>query len=222
MCSVFTIASGCDRFLPLSCTEHADGDISRPHDSSDSALITPISLQGILTDPDGSPAQGTVCATPTSMLANGSQLVDTTPQAGILNMAGQIVAQSLYALVIGANDDAGTTPPDGAYVFTIQRDGSPLLEFTAAVPAASTATDVGGTTTNLSPVIILGSLIASLAMQGQPITGTNIPSSTTVLSVDENENTLTLSNPCTGSDLLGCTFVVGGAIEMSALIPDAL
>ena len=45
--------------------------------------ITQVSLQGILTNPDGSPAQGTVCVTPTALMANGSQLVDTTPQAGI-------------------------------------------------------------------------------------------------------------------------------------------
>lgn len=184
--------------------------------------ITPISIQGQLQNADGSPATGTIVATPNSLLANGAELYPTSPIAGLLNAEGQVVAQSMYALTVGATDDAGTTPAGSDYTFTIKLDGSPIQEFTAAIPHASTATETNGDTVALSPIVVLDTLVAAESMVTQPITGTNIPGGTTVLSVNPATNSLTLSANASGTQLGGCQFVVGGAVELSVLLTNAL
>jgi hypothetical protein len=184
---------------------------------------TAISLQGLFLDANGSPAAGTVVATPNSTLTNGGIEYPPAPIAGVLDPSGRIVAQSTYALEIGATDDAGTEPTGSSYTFTLKLDGASIQEFSAVVPAASTANETNGATVLNSAVVTLSSLVAAASMVGQAITGTNIPADTTVLSIGAaGTNQLTLSAEATATTATGCAFTVGGAVEFSALAADAL
>ena len=107
--------------------------------------------------------------------------------------------------------------------FLYVSDGTSIQEFSAVVPAASTASETNGATVLNSAVVTLSSLVAAASMVGQAITGTNIPAATTVLSIGAaGTNQLTLSAEATATTATGCAFTVGGAVEFSALASDAL
>ncbi len=190
-------------------------------------MRTSIAVQGLFLGGDGSPSSGTFSATPNSTVTNGETEYPATPVVGELNPAGQIVAQSQEAFVIDATDDEGTEPEGSSYTFILELDGTSLREFSAAVPAASTAAESNGSTVKDSPVVTLSDLVGAHSMVGQMITGTNIPEDTTVLSVNYvagpigATNELTLSNPASAT-ASGCAFVVGGAVDFAALAANAL
>jgi hypothetical protein len=184
--------------------------------------FTPISIQGLFSNSDGSAATGYFTATPNSTMVNDGIELSQAPIAGVINGAGQIAAQSQFAFVVTANDDSGTTPPASNYTFSIAITSGPLIEFDALVPHICTATEANGATTITNPVVQLSTLLASPSMVGQDITGTNIPGGTTVLSVDQLLNQITLSANATATQASGCEFVIGGCIEIETLQANAL
>jgi hypothetical protein len=188
--------------------------------------LTAIAIEGQIVNPDGSTPTGSLSATLNAPLINGTQVIPAGAIAGLLNSEGQIVAASMDALVLWATDDAGTEPtgPDGIpmYTFSLSVDGSPLREFSAPVPSASTATETNGGSVDGSATVALDTLVASESMVGQEINGTNLPGGTRVQSVNAAANTLTLTQVATATSLGECVWVIGGAVAFSALIPAAL
>jgi hypothetical protein len=181
---------------------------------------TLVSVQGTILAPDGSPARGTLCATPDWPLDVGSGLFPASPVCGLLDAAGMIRANSYHALALYAtdesgDDEAGTTQVGAVYRWLLQIDGQTVTEFGAPLPVASTATETNGST-NGTNLVTLSTLLASAAMVGHSITGTNISGGTTVTAYDDKANTLTLSAVATGTGS-GLSFVVGGAVELEAL-----
>lgn len=183
--------------------------------------LTRIAVQGTLTNPDGSAASGQFVATPAASLINGQDVASPGPQAGVIDPSGRIVAQSLEALVINATDDDGTSPTGTAYTFSIKIDGAGIVEFTAAVPNDSIATETMGITSDGVNVVMLTTLVAWPSMIDRPISGTNIPAAATVTDVDTLTNTVTISADATATTI-GCTFEIGGAVDLTTLIDNAL
>ena len=182
-------------------------------------MRTPISIQSLLLSGDGTPATGTICLTPTTSAVNSDQLYGAEPICGLFDTKGRVVAQNYEALEVWASDDDGIDPVV-AYVVSVRIDGQSLLEFTCTIPAASTAFDAGAVTADGTTTVNLSELVVSPSMVGQPITGGNIPISTTVVSVDVGQNALTMSNPATMS---GTTIVaIGGAAALTGLLAAAL
>lgn len=93
--------------------------------------FTAITITGTFENPDGSVASGTFCAKPSAVLSNGSVEQSAAPICGVLNDAGQLVAQSGQPFVVNATNDSGTTPEGEYYTFTLQLDGQALIEFAA-------------------------------------------------------------------------------------------
>ena len=180
-------------------------------------MRTPISIQGVFTDADGSPATGTICATPTAPTINGSGYYPAEPICGVFDTSGRIVSQAMLALQLLASDDTGNVP-NTVYTFALKLDGQDLVEFNAFVPLASTATDTAVVTVLNSNLVTLSNLKASLAMVGHPITGTNWVGGTTVTAFNAITNVLTLSNPATSTGI--CSAVVGGAVSITSLIAN--
>lgn len=89
--------------------------------------------------PDGTVPIGTVTATLSQALTNGTQLIEPTPVVGDLNASGHLVNQSGLAFALEANDDTATTPAGSSYQFLIELDNAPVREFSAVVPHAAAA-----------------------------------------------------------------------------------
>jgi hypothetical protein len=104
--------------------------------------FTTITITGSFTRPDGQPAQGTVTATLSEQLENGTAIIEPTPIAGVLNAAGQLKDSSgLQPFTVVANDDPATTPQGSEYQFVLELDSAPVKEFSAVVSHSA----VGGT-----------------------------------------------------------------------------
>jgi hypothetical protein len=102
--------------------------------------FTTITVTGSFRSEDGSEVTGSVTATLSCALENGGEIVQPVPSMAVIQ-AGVLTGQSLEPWTLLANDDVGTVPAGSHYVFAVQVDGSPLVEFDAVVPSAS----VGGT-----------------------------------------------------------------------------
>ena len=185
---------------------------------------TPISVQGILLGPDGEPATGTICATPSAPATNGATSYPAAPLCGLLDLDGRVVAQGYGALDILATDDEGTVPETLGYIFDVQIDGEDLYEFTSIVPAASTADEAHGSADGSGPtptLITLADLVASEAMIGRTITGDGISGSSSVVAFDPVANTITIADDVIGGYSGNMNVTIGGAVSIVALMQDA-
>jgi len=97
------------------------------------AGFTTITVTGSFERPDGQAAQGTVTATLSTAMQNGTTIVDSTPIVGWLNAAGALKTQNGLAFTLLANDDTGTTPTGSSYLFTVDTDGEPIQPFSAVL-----------------------------------------------------------------------------------------
>jgi hypothetical protein len=83
---------------------------------------------------DGTPAQGTVTATLSEQIQNGTAVIDPTPIAGTLNVEGDLVDASAKPFVLVATNDPATLPQGATYEFVIELDSAPLRSGSAIVP----------------------------------------------------------------------------------------
>jgi hypothetical protein len=110
--------------------------------------FTSITITSTELCPDGSPAAGTVTATLTQQMVNGSDVAEPTPVAGVYDDAGQLQSDTgVEPFVLLANDDPGTTP-GAMYRFTIEIDSAPVRTGIASVPH-----DAAGATIDLSVLL---------------------------------------------------------------------
>ena len=194
--------------------------------------FTMIALQGKFTNPDGTPASGTICATPTAMLENFSPGVEpqtAEPVCGLLDAEGRIVGQNYQAMEITATDDPNTTPIGASYIFGLKLDGQPFVEFTTPVPSNPSSWgssyevacyDNTAVTVADSPTIVLVDLVAGVAMVGAQITGPGIDGTAHIISVNPTAKSVTIDSPAIASDA-GVT-IEGGCIPLMTLRANAL
>ena len=194
--------------------------------------FTMMAVQGLFTNPDGTPASGTLCITPNSAIENltaGESPQTMQPVCGLLNQFGRIVSQAYTALEVAATDDSGTTPIGSSYTFSLKLDGQSLVEFSTPVPhdvaswSASypvVCVDSAANTVLDSDVVELVNLLASPSMVGASITGSGITGGATILSVDPGANTVTMSSNAIGSD--AGVSIEGGCIPFTTLRANAL
>lgn len=96
--------------------------------------FTSITITGSFERPNGEPAQGTITATLSETVQNGTESIDPTPILGTLNGEGKLVNQALLPFTLVANNDTGTEPAGSMYTFVIELDSAPVRSFSAVVP----------------------------------------------------------------------------------------
>ena len=195
--------------------------------------FTMIALQAKFTNADGSPASGTVCATPNSHLENfdpGGEPQTMEPVCGLLDPNGRLVSQSYQSLVIAATDDPGTIPIGASYTFTIKLDGQDLVEFSSPLPSdpqswpstpPPSCSDDSATTVTDSPTIALVDLLASPTMVGAQVMGPAISGTAHVLSANRGTNTITIDANATETGA-GGVIIEGGCFPLTTLWANAL
>jgi hypothetical protein len=181
-------------------------------------MRTLVALEGRFFNADGTSARGTICATPSDATDFNEEGYTGQPICGLLDADGRVTAQSGRAMELFATDDVGAQAFD--YTFTVQLDGEDLVEFKAALPKASTASDSSVATTLDSATVILTDLVVSDSMLSQLIVGANWPSATTVLGMNSTTNALTLSALATATG--SCSATVGGAANYEDLLAAKL
>ena len=111
--------------------------------------FTTITIAGSWERPDGQPSQGTLTATLSEPIQNGTEQIDPTPIAGVLNAAGHLVDSSgELPFTLVATNDPGTTPTGSTYEFVLELDSAPVHEASAVVPY-----NAAGATFDLSAVL---------------------------------------------------------------------
>lgn len=101
--------------------------------------LTPITITGTFTRPDGSAMSGTGTATLSHRIANGTTVIEPTPISFHLSPTGTVVNSAGTALVLEANDDTGTVPAGSFYSFVLDFDSAPVDPFDAVVPHSASA-----------------------------------------------------------------------------------
>lgn len=100
--------------------------------------------------PDGQPAQGAVTATLSEPMVNGSERIDPTPVAGILNAAGMLCDDSgELPFALEATTDPETLPVGAVYAFVLELDSAPIDPFSAPLPH-----DAPGATVDLNTLAL--------------------------------------------------------------------
>lgn len=102
--------------------------------------FTAVTISGQFNNPDGTPASGTFCATPSAMLSNTGVEQADSPICGVLSDTGALVAQSGAAFIIKSTEDSGTLPVGEYYTFTLSIDGQSIIEFNAPLPVTTPIT----------------------------------------------------------------------------------
>jgi hypothetical protein len=194
--------------------------------------ITSIAIEGLFLDADDSPSSGTICLTPNSSFWNGDETVPMAPICGLLDPSGRIINQAQRALAVAATTDTLTYPAGVSYTITVKLDGQPMFEFSVPICHLGGAcyppfpngkpVDVAATVSSTSPVAQLVNLVASTTMVGATVTGNQISGGTTILSVDEDANTVTMSADALGTGVDGAFEISGGCIAFQALRAAAL
>lgn len=100
--------------------------------------FTTITITATETRPNGEPAQGTITATLSEPVTNGTTTIDPTPILGELNGEGKLKDQAGEAFTLVANDDTGTTPAGSEYSFLVEIADAPVRSFSAVVKHAAT------------------------------------------------------------------------------------
>lgn len=102
--------------------------------------FTQITITGSFDRPDGQPAQGTITATLSARMVNGTEVIEPTPISGQLDAAGALKDDSgEQRFTLAANDDSATTPTGTVYRFVLELDSGPIDPFEASVPSAAPA-----------------------------------------------------------------------------------
>jgi hypothetical protein len=96
--------------------------------------LTTITITGTFTRPNGEPDQGTITATLSEVIQNGTTIIEPTPILGTLNTEGKLVNESLLPFTLVANNDTATEPAGSTYNFLVQLDNAPVRSFSAVVP----------------------------------------------------------------------------------------
>jgi hypothetical protein len=95
--------------------------------------FTQVTITGTEERPNNEPASGTVTATLSEQIQNGTEIIEPTPVVGEL-VEGVLLNQAGEPFTLVPNDDVGTTPTGSEYQFVLELDNAPLREFTAVVP----------------------------------------------------------------------------------------
>jgi hypothetical protein len=95
--------------------------------------FTQVTITGTEERPSDEPASGTVTATLSEQIQNGTEIIEPTPVVGEL-VEGVLLDQAGEPFTLAANDDTGTTPTGSEYEFVLELDNAPVREFRAAVP----------------------------------------------------------------------------------------
>lgn len=160
---------------------------------------------------DGTPASGTVQFTLSKRMTNGSSSYVPASISANLNSSG-VLSQA-----VPSNLDPGTYPTDSEWRVDIRIMGCPEEQVVGQVPPLLTETN--GSTTAGSPIVQLSSLTAVYYMRGQSITGSNVPASTTILSVNVTTNQITMSANATGNGS-ALTLTLGATLDLGAFLPQ--
>lgn len=186
-------------------------------------MFSQVAIEGQFTNPDGSPASGTVCLTPNSRLVNGEDIQSEAPICGVLEAQGRIVSQGYQALVVSATDDEGTTPVGASYTVTLQVNGQEVVEFATPVSEDfGPCHDVLATTSETEPTIVLVGLIASPSMVGATLTGNNFDGAQEIISVDPGANMVTVNTDASATGVDGAIVITGGCASFALLEANAL
>lgn len=161
---------------------------------------------------DSTAASGSVKWTLSGRMTNGTLTIVPASITDNLNGSGAI------SQAVTSNLDAATTPQDTSWRVDLNILGAEQESFVVVVPPQQTETN-GSTTINL-PTVQLSALTAALFMVGQSITGTGIPASTTIVSVNTTANTVTMSANATATNT-GLSLTLGATIDLGALLPGA-
>lgn len=157
-----------------------------------------------------SSANGSVTFTLTQPMANSDEIASVTPIVAT-------VAAGALSQVLNANTDPTTVPQGVVYGVTEVLTGYAPRDYFIEVPAVVTETN--GSTTAQSKTVVLASVTPELWMVGLPISGTNIPTNSTISAVDQAHSTVTISNAATGTGT-GLSFTIGSStIDISTLMP---
>lgn len=151
-------------------------------------------------------------------MTNGTQVVDPAPVAGVLNVDGQLTAQSGLALIVLANDDEGTTPtdPTASYIVTEQIDGQDPVSYSVIIHVADTIIDTGASATEGSPIVQLSNVLASAAMVGCVFSGVcAFDGDVTVIDYDPTANTLTVNADAVAT--VSGSLTICHAVDLSTL-----
>lgn len=84
--------------------------------------------------PDLDAATGTVTATLSEQIQNGTEIVDPTPITGILAPGGLFDDSGIQPFKLAPNDTPGTSPMGSTYELVIESDSAPLRSGTVNVP----------------------------------------------------------------------------------------
>jgi lysophospholipase L1-like esterase len=95
--------------------------------------FTQIAITASINRPNGESASGTVTATLSEPISNGTEIIEPTPVVGEL-VEGQLLNQAGEPFTLAANNDLGTEPSGSQYRFVLALDSAPIREFTAVVP----------------------------------------------------------------------------------------
>lgn len=194
-------------------------------------MFTRLALEGRFTNLGGTPASGTVTVTPNSVLLSGDEAQGITAVSGILDAQGRIVADDGTPFVINATDDASTSPIGSSYAFLLKLDGRVIPEFSSYVPrdpgtwqgsVHAICYDALAVAAEGSPIIHLIDLIASEAMVGSLLVGTQFSGTQTIASVDEAANTVTVGTNAISSGVDANFSIQGGCVNIFALRANAL
>jgi hypothetical protein len=198
-------------------------------------MFTPIAIEGLYSNADGTTSTGTITATPNSALVDltedSTQDQTRAPIVGIIDELGRIAAQDGLAFVLNATDDEGTLPIGASYTFTLTLDGEQIVEFSSPVPHNPTSfgglfpkecVDTLAQTTEGSNVITLVNLLAASSMIGATVTGSHFATSTTITAVDALANTITVIANATSTGVDDTLTIAGGCIPFSTLQANAL
>lgn len=177
----------------------------------------------ILTGNFGASATGSLTFTLTGRMSNADLTLVPTPVTVVL-------ASGAFSETFAPNDDTGTVPRGVAYAVTELIDAAQPSDYFIDIPPVVIETN--GSTTLNSTTVQLSSAKATAAMVGQSITGTGIPTGTTITGVTVGNpindpfnpaptlplNSVTMSAEATATGT-GLTLTIGATIDLSMLRP---
>lgn len=160
---------------------------------------------------DGTSGSGNVKFSLLGRMTNSGKTIVPASITSNLDGSGNI------SQAVTSNLDPLTTPQTTEWRADLNILGASEESFTISVPPIQTETN-GSIISGALNIVQLSSLTANAYMVGQSITGTGIPSSTTILAVNTTTNQVTISaNASIGTSL---TLVLGVTIDLGALLPE--
>lgn len=173
--------------------------------------FTVVPITGTFKDAAGNVLSGSFTFTLTNAITNDGETIPASPITTAL-------AAGALSLSLVSPNDPDTTPPGVWYGVTENLAGCQPRDYFVTLPG--TASETNGTVTAGSDLVQLSSLKALGWMVGCQITGTGIPSGTTITAILQNTNELQLSQSATASGT-GLTLTVAppASVDISTLVP---